>query len=101
MDRDIVRKTWGSIVSDPQNQGGGSVSVVEIYHNGIYQRYKRKKCMGEVLQKALSDIFKLTKCTPMWYGYLHQYFGLLGKKERPLMSSKGRTKPLRYQSGVW
>ena len=70
MDREIVSKTLGSIGSALQQQRGGSVSTVEIYHNGIYHRYKGKERLEAVLQKALLDKFKLTKVTPVRSGQI-------------------------------
>ena len=66
MDREIARKTWGIIGKALQNQRGGSVSAVEICHNGIYHIYEGKEFLEEGLQNSLSERFKLTKGTPMW-----------------------------------
>ena len=78
MYREIARKTWGSIGSDIQNKRGASVSAVDICHNGTYYRYEGNKHLEAGLQKALSDIFKLTKGTHTWSVNLHQDFGILG-----------------------
>ena len=43
MDILIARKTCGSIGITLHNKRGGSVSAVEIFHNGIYHIYEGKE----------------------------------------------------------
>ena len=45
MDRDIVRKTWGSIGRAIQKQIGGSVGMLEICNNVIYDRNEGKELL--------------------------------------------------------
>ena len=76
--REIVRKTWSIIRSALHKKRGGSVSAVEICHNGIYHRYKGKERLEAGLQNSLSDRFKMTNGTHMRSGQLNQDFGVLG-----------------------
>ena len=78
MDRDITRKTWGSIVIVLQNQRGDSVIAVDICHKIIYHRYEGKERLEVGLKNSLSNRFKLTKGTSMRSVQLQQYFGILG-----------------------
>ena len=78
MDREIARKTWDSIGRSLKNKRVGSMSAVEICHNGIYLRYEGKERLEAGLRKSLSELFKLTRGTPMRSGKPQQDFGLLG-----------------------
>ena len=78
MDIYIAGNTWGSIGSALKKKIGGSLSAVEICHNGIYHRYEGKERLEAGLNIALLDRLKLTKGTPMRSGQLHQDFRLLG-----------------------
>ena len=40
--------------------------------NGTYHGYEGKDCLEAGLQKSLSDMFKLTKVTPMRSGQLQK-----------------------------
>ena len=65
MDREILRKTWGSIGRALQNHSGGSISALEICHNSIYHRYERPLSItlteAERAYKICSDDFDRLK----------------------------------------